>query len=102
MIMKKLFYPLLAIGLLGSSAFMSVTSAPEWKIKDDHSIKFISDDPTGVFKTYKVPFSCKKADNSGKFTGKFNVKRSDFKIGKAGGNVPDVMKIEFSVPVDKK
>ncbi|MDH4473595.1 MAG: YceI family protein [Fluviicola sp.] len=179
--MKKLFYPLLAVVLLGSSAFMSVTSAPEWKITDDYSIKFVSDDPTGIFKTfkgtikfdesdlagskfdltipvnsistgngmqnkkaltaewfdetkypnityvsskieksgdsynitgtlkikgvsksYKVPFTFKKTDNSGKFSGKFNVKRSDFKIGKAGGNVPDVMKMEFSVKVDKK
>jgi polyisoprenoid-binding protein YceI len=56
----------------------------------------------GVSKSYKVPFNFKKVDNSGKFSGKFNVKRSDFKIGHAGGNVPDVMKIEFSVPVDKK
>ncbi|MBI3239751.1 MAG: YceI family protein [Flavobacteriia bacterium] len=179
--MKKIFYPMLAVVLLASSAFMSVTSAPEWKIKDDYSIKFISDDPSGIFKTfkgtikfdesdlagskfdltidvnsistgngmqnkkamieewfneskyptityvstkieksgegysitgnlkmkgvsksYKVPFNFKKVDNSGKFTGKFNVKRSDFKIGHAGGNVPDVMKIEFTVPVDKK
>lgn len=179
--MKKAFYPLLAVVLLISSAFVSATSATDWKIKDDHSIKFISEDPSGIFKTfkgsikfdesdlpgskfdltidvnsistgngmqnkkamtaewfdeakhptityvsskveksgdgyaitgtlkikgaskaYKIPFDFKKTGESGKFTGKFNVKRSDFKIGKPGGAVPDIMKIEFSVPVDKK
>lgn len=179
--MKKVFYPLLAVVVLASSAFMMAPTATDWKIKDDYSIKFISSDPSGVFKTfsgsikfdetdlanskfdvaidvnsintgngmqnkkamtaewfdqakypkityvstkveksgdsyniignlkmkgvtkqYKIPFDFKKTESSGKFTGKFNVKRSDFKIGKAGGNVPDIMKIEFSVPVDKK
>lgn len=179
--MKKVVYPLLAVVLLISSAFMSVTSAIDWKIKDDYSIKFKSEDPSGTFKTfkgsikfdetdlagskfdltidissintgngmqnkkaltaewfdatkyptityvsskveksgsgyaitgnlkikgvtkaYKIPFDFKKTGDSGKFTGTFNVKRSDFKIGKPGGEVPDIMKIEFSVPVDKK
>lgn len=56
----------------------------------------------GTSKSYKVPFNFSKSSESGKFSGKFNVKRSDFKIGKSGGNVPDVMKIEFTVPVAKK
>jgi polyisoprenoid-binding protein YceI len=179
--MKKVFYPLLAVVILISSAFMSVTTATEWKIKDDYSIKFISADPTGIFKTfggsikfdeadlagskfdlsidvnsistgngmqnkkaltaewfdatkfpkitytsskiekvggsymitgnlkmkgttkaYKIPFEFKKNGENAKFTGTFNVKRSDFKIGKPGGAVPDIMKIEFAVPVEKK
>lgn len=180
--MKKLIYPILTVVLLGTSAFMmAIPSATEWKIKDDFSIKFKSDDPSGEFskfkgtikfdesdlttskfdlsievasintgngmqnkkaqteewfnstkypnitytstsiektgegytitgnlkikgvsKTYKVPFNFSKSSESGKFSGKFNVKRSDFKIGKSGGNVPDVMKIEFTVPVAKK
>lgn len=179
--MKKAFYPLLAIVLIASSAFMVAPTVTDWKIKEDYSIKFISSDPTGVFKTfkgtmkfdgsdlanskfdlkidvnsintgngmqnkkaltaewfdatkypqitytsskfektgdnayavtgtlkikgtsksYKIPFEFNPSGTSGKFTGKFNVKRSDFKIGKPGGNVPDVMKIEFSVPVTK-
>jgi polyisoprenoid-binding protein YceI len=179
--MKRAFFPLLAVVLITSSAFMMAPTVTDWKIKDDHSIKFISSDPTGVFKTfkgtmkfdendlanskfdlkidvnsintgngmqnkkaltaewfdatkypqitytsskfeksgndlynvtgtlkikgtsksYKVPFEFKSNGSTGKFTGKFNVKRSDFKIGKPGGNVPDVMKIEFSVPVTK-
>lgn len=179
--MKKVFFPLLAVVALVSSAFMSVTAATEWKIKDDYSIKFISEDPTGIFKTfkgtilfdeadlagskfnltidvssistgngmqnkkamteewfnqakyptityvsskieksgssyvstgtlkmkgvsktYKIPFEFNKSGENGKFTGTFNVKRSDFKIGKPGGAVPDIMKIQFSVPVAKK
>jgi len=179
--MKKVFFPLLAVVLLVSSAFMTVTSAVDWNIKSDYSIKFISSDPSGIFKTfsgsikfdeadlagskfdlkipinsistgngmqnkkaltaewfdatknpnitfvstkieksgdgfniigklkikgiskdYKIPFDFKKSGETGKFTGKFNVKRSDFKIGHAGGDVPDIMKIEFTVPVDKK
>lgn len=179
--MRQLFYPLLAVVLLSTSAFVMTTSATDWKIKSDYSIKFISADPTGVFKTfsgsikfdendlanskfdvsidvnsintgngmqnkkaltaewfdeakypkityvstkveksgdgyaitgnlkmkgktkaYKVPFDFNKAGETGKFTGKFNVKRSDFGIGKPGGNVPDIMKIEFTVPVEKK
>jgi hypothetical protein len=35
-------------------------------------------------------------------SGTFNVKRSDFNVGHKGDIVPDVMKIEFSVPVTKK
>ena len=50
--MKKLFYPALAVFILMSTAFMSITSQ-EWKIADDFSIKFISKDPTGVFKEFK-------------------------------------------------
>lgn len=180
--MKKLLYPALAVVLLSTSAFMmAIPTATEWKIKDEFSIKFKSDDPSGEFgkfkgtikfdesdldnskfdlsievasintgngmqnkkalteewfnatkypnityvsskieksgegymitgslkikgvsKTYKIPFNFAKSSESGKFSGKFNVKRSDFKIGKAGGNVPDVMKIEFTVPVGKK
>ena len=43
-----------------------------------------------------------KSGETAKFTGAFNVKRTDYKIGHASEAVPDVMKIEFSVPVSKK
>lgn len=178
--MKKLFYPLLAGVLLMSSAYVSITSQ-EWKIKDDFSIKFISKDPSGIFKDFKgtinfdetdlasskfdlsievasistgngmmnkkaqieewfdaakfpqikfvstkieksgssysvfgnlkmkgvtkeikIPVTYAKSGETAKFSGTFNVKRSDFKIGHKGDVVPDVMKIEFSVPVVKK
>jgi polyisoprenoid-binding protein YceI len=178
--MKKLFYPVLAGVLLMSSAFMSNT-AQEWKIASNYSIKFISKDPSGIFKDFKgtinydekdlagskfdlaidvesistgngmmnkkaqieewfnaekypqIKFVSSKIEktekgvaimgdlkikgtskptkinamvtNSGdkmKFSGTFNVKRSDFKIGHKSETVPDVMKIEFEVPVTKK
>lgn len=177
--MKKLLYPALAAFILMSTAFMSITSQ-EWKIAPDFSIKFISKDPTGVFKEftgsinfdendlaaakfdltipvasinmgngmknkhgrsedwfdaekypnitykstavektsngylivgdmkikgitkqYKIPVDFKKTGETGKFTGTFNVNRLDFKIGNPG-KVAEVLKVEFSVPVNKK
>lgn len=53
----------------------------------------------GVSKKYAIPV--KFAGN--KFTGSFNVKRLDFKVGDDDTEVvPNVLKIEFSVPVAKK
>ena len=43
---------MLASVLLVTSAFMS-TSTQEWKIASNYSIKFISKDPTGIFKVFK-------------------------------------------------
>lgn len=179
--MKKIFYPVLAIVLLVSSAFVTVVSVQEWKIKEDFSIKFISKDPSGIFKDFKgtikfddadlanskfdlsidptsistgngmmnkkaqieewfnsakypeIKFSSTsiekssagynvlgslkikgvskdvkvgvvyaKSGDGAKFTGGFNVKRSDFKVGHKSDAVPDIMKIEFSIPVAKK
>lgn len=178
--MKKIFYPLVAGVLLITSAFVS-TVATDWKIKPDFSIKFISKDPSGIFKEFtgtikfdeadlatskfdlsipvssistgngmmnkkaqieewfnsakfpaitfvstkieksttgysitgnlklkgtskavKIPMVYTKSGETAKFTGAFNVKRTDYKIGHASEAVPDVMKIEFSVPVSKK
>ena len=178
--MKKQFYPILAIVILISSAFISVATV-EWKIKDDFSIKFISKDPSGIFKDFKgtilfdennlvaskfdlsidvssistgngmmnkkaqieewfdsekfpqikflsstivkndkgylvsgslkikgtskvvkIPLLYSISGENARFKGTFNVKRSDFKVGKKSDAVPDVMKIEFDVPVTKK
>lgn len=53
----------------------------------------------GKSKKYAIPVKF----NDNKFTGSFNVKRSDFGIGDGNTDVvPDIMKIEFSVPVSKK
>ncbi len=56
----------------------------------------------GVAKETKIPLNYSKTGDAAKFSGTFNVKRSDFKVGHKGDIVPDVMKIEFSVPVTKK
>jgi polyisoprenoid-binding protein YceI len=56
----------------------------------------------GVTKEITIPFTFQKSGNSGTFNGSFSVNRSDFKIGKPGGDVSDVIKIEVAVPVIKK
>lgn len=50
--MKKIFYPALAILIMGASAFTFVASQ-NWKVDEQYEIKFISDDPTGVFTDLK-------------------------------------------------
>ena len=55
----------------------------------------------GTTKPYKVPMNVEYKDNGMKLTGSFTVKRSDFKVGKPGGAVPDGMKIIYSIPVSK-
>ncbi len=56
----------------------------------------------GTSKAIKIPVVYTKSGETAKFTGVFNVKRTDYKIGHASEAVPDVMKIEFIVPVVKK
>lgn len=55
----------------------------------------------GTSKPYKVPMHVETKDKGMKLTGSFTVKRSDFNVGKAGGDVPDGMKITYSIPVSK-
>jgi polyisoprenoid-binding protein YceI len=50
--MKRLIYPLAAAVLILASAFTLVRSV-DWKIGDDYSIKFTSNDPSGVFQGLK-------------------------------------------------
>ncbi len=178
--MKKVFYPVLSVFLLLTSAFMSVQTQ-EWKITSEHSIKFTSKDPSGIFKDFKgtilydekdlsgskfdvsidvssistgngmmnkkamieewfdaekypqIKFISNKIEktdrgisiygdlkmkgvskptkinaevkisgNKASFSGTFNVNRIDFKVGKKSEAVPDIMKIEFDIPVTKK
>ncbi|HTS45312.1 MAG TPA: YceI family protein [Puia sp.] len=47
--MKRLIYPLAAAAIIVGSAF-TVIKSQDWKIGDDYSVKFSSDDPSGVFK----------------------------------------------------
>jgi len=55
----------------------------------------------GVTKEYTIPFTFKKAGAGASFNGSFTVNRSDFKIGKPGGDVAEQLKIEVAVPVTK-
>jgi polyisoprenoid-binding protein YceI len=66
--MKHVIYPVLASILLVSSAFVSITSAPDYKIKDGFSIDFKSKDPSGEFKTMKGDIKFNESDlGSSKF-----------------------------------
>lgn len=56
----------------------------------------------GVKKEYTLPFSFKKAGTGATFSGSFTVNRNDFHIGKPGGDVAEVIKLDVSIPVVKK
>ena len=56
----------------------------------------------GAVKETKIPVIYSKSGDGAKFSGFFNVKRSDFNVGHKGDVVPDIMKIDFVVPVIKK
>ena len=55
----------------------------------------------GVTKEVSIPFIFKRDGSSASFTANFSVKRSDFNIGKPGGDVDENIKINLSVPVIK-
>jgi len=55
----------------------------------------------GVKKPVTIPFTFQKTAKGAVFAGSFTVKRSDFKVGKPGGEVPEPIKIDLSVPVTK-
>lgn len=63
--MKKLIYPVAAFIIILASAFTFIKSQ-DWKINEDYSIKFTSDDPSGVFRGLKgtVNFDEKDLPNS--------------------------------------
>ncbi len=56
----------------------------------------------GVKKEITIPFSFQTKGAGATFSGKFSVKRSDFKIGKPGGEVGEEIKLDVTVPVVKK
>jgi polyisoprenoid-binding protein YceI len=53
----------------------------------------------GVTQELTIPFTFATNAGGGAFTGTFSVTRSAFNIGEPGGKVPDMMKLEVSVPV---
>ncbi len=63
--MKKLITPILFGCLISLSSYTWVTSV-QWKIADGNSIRFTSDDPSGVFKELKgdVVFDVNDLSNS--------------------------------------
>ncbi len=56
----------------------------------------------GVKKEITIPFTFVSKGAAATFAGKFSVKRSDFKIGKPGGEVGEEIKLDVIIPVTKK
>jgi polyisoprenoid-binding protein YceI len=54
--MKRVIYPFAAILLIAASAFTLIRSQ-DWKIADGYSVKFTSDDPSGIFTGLKGTIS---------------------------------------------
>ncbi|HXB45367.1 MAG TPA: YceI family protein [Puia sp.] len=52
-------------------------------------------------KAVEIPFTFNANGNSGLFKGRFDIKRSDFNVGKEGGSVAAIMTITLEVPVKK-
>ncbi len=55
----------------------------------------------GVTKPLTIPFTFQKTGTGGVFAGTFTINRNDFKVGKAGGDVAESIKLDVSVPVTK-
>jgi polyisoprenoid-binding protein YceI len=56
----------------------------------------------GVKKELTIPFSFRNNGSEAVFTGSFTVNRSDYHVGKPGGDVAEQIKVDISVPVIKK
>ena len=55
----------------------------------------------GTKKPLSFPFTFKRTAAGGLFSGVFTVNRTDFQVGKPGGDVSEQIKLEVSVPVTK-
>lgn len=56
----------------------------------------------GITKSKKVPMKVVKSGNDLILSGAFGVNRIEYKVGKKSDAVPDVMNINYSIPVTKK
>jgi polyisoprenoid-binding protein YceI len=56
----------------------------------------------GVKRPLIIPFTFQRNPKGGTFAGKFSVNRTDFGVGKPGGDVGELIKIELTVPVTPK
>jgi len=63
--MKKIIFPIAIIATMLLSAFTTINSM-NWKIADGYSVKFTSDDPSGVFTSMKgdISFDADDLSNS--------------------------------------
>lgn len=56
----------------------------------------------GISKVYVVKAKKSGSGNTISFSGSINVNRMDFKVGKKSDVVPDIMKVSFDLPAEKK
>ena len=56
----------------------------------------------GVKKEVTLPFTFQNKGTTGTFNGTFTVNRSDYHVGKPGGDVDEKIKLDVMVPVVKK
>ena len=78
--------------------FTSTTVEKEgdlYKITGDLTLK-------GITKVYVVKAKKSGSGNTISFAGSINLNRMDFKIGKKSDVVPDIMKVSFDLPAEKK
>ena len=78
--------------------FVSKTVEKEgdlYKITGDLMLK-------GISKVYVVKAKKSGSGNTISFSGSINVNRMDFKVGKKSDVVPDIMKVSFDLPAEKK
>jgi polyisoprenoid-binding protein YceI len=54
-----------------------------------------------VTKEVTIPFTFTKSGNKGKIVSSFNIERSAYNVGKAGGDVGNTIKINVTIPVTK-
>ncbi len=59
-------------------------------------------DVHGIKKMVIIPFAFRRKDKGAVFSGTFTLNRSDFNIGKPGGDVAELIKIDLTVPVVPK
>jgi polyisoprenoid-binding protein YceI len=87
---------------LDATKYPAISFASKKIIKNGASYQVTGDLTLhGVTKEVSIPFAFKRAGNSASFAASFNIKRSDFNIGKPGGEVDENIKINLSVPVIK-
>jgi polyisoprenoid-binding protein YceI len=87
---------------LDAAKYPTITFASKKFTKNGASYQVTGDMTLhGVTKEVSIPFTFKRAGSSASFTVNFNVRRSDFSIGKPGGEVDENIKINLSVPVIK-
>jgi len=72
-----------------------IKSGNAWQVTGDL-------DMHGVKKELTFPFSFQNNGSTAVFNGKFNINRSDFHIGKPGGDVAEIIQVEVAMPVVKK